>query len=172
MSNSKIHVDISSQTRVNVSRSSGSQPDMRPVTPPMMYQPMAGPVPQPQMMFAPPPSPPPMMAPMMPQQFMQQPPPMAFAPQPQMAFVPPPPPPMMYGPAGPMYASTRSPATTCYAPSYSGGYPDRRDSRDWDSDRMDQESDYRPPRRKSSRGKGRSVWLVLLRTVYGTLKSQ
>ncbi|XP_049522541.1 uncharacterized protein LOC125945032 [Dermacentor silvarum] len=79
---------------------------MRPVTPPMMYQPMAGPVPQPQMMFAPPPSPPPMMAPMMPQQFMQQPPPMAFAPQPQMAFGPPPPPPMMYGPAGPMYAST------------------------------------------------------------------
>ncbi|KAH7967867.1 hypothetical protein HPB52_003606 [Rhipicephalus sanguineus] len=83
---------------------------MRPVTPPMMYQPMPGTAQQPQMMFARPPSPPPMMAPMMPpvrmqpQQFMQQPPPMAFAPQPQMMFGPTP---MMYGQPGPMYASTR-----------------------------------------------------------------
>ncbi|KAL1476611.1 hypothetical protein MTO96_018374 [Rhipicephalus appendiculatus] len=54
MSKSRINVDISSQTLVNVTRSSGSQPDMRPVTPPMMYQPMPGAAQQPQMVFVPP----------------------------------------------------------------------------------------------------------------------
>ncbi|XP_075742626.1 arginine kinase-like isoform X2 [Rhipicephalus microplus] len=110
MSKSRINVNISSQTRVNITRGSGSQVDVRPVTPPMMYQPVPGAAQQPQMMLAAPASPPQMMAGMMqpmglqPQQFMQQPPSMAFAPQPQMAFCSPP---MMYGQPGSMYASTR-----------------------------------------------------------------
>ncbi|XP_075742625.1 arginine kinase-like isoform X1 [Rhipicephalus microplus] len=145
MSKSRINVNISSQTRVNITRGSGSQVDVRPVTPPMMYQPVPGAAQQPQMMLAAPASPPQMMAGMMqpmglqPQQFMQQPPSMAFAPQPQMAFCSPP---MMYGQPGSMYAST------------SGGYPNWRDGRDWDSD---QPSIYRPLRGRSSRSNRRVV---------------
>ncbi|KAL1468747.1 hypothetical protein MTO96_025191 [Rhipicephalus appendiculatus] len=110
---------------------------MRPVTPPLMYQPMPGAAQQPQVMFVPPP-------------------------QPQMAFGPQP---VMYGQPGPMYASTRSTGTTYYttsSTSFSGGYPNRRDGREWGSNQL---IDYWPPRGNSNRGKRRCVRLVLMRAL-------